>query len=268
MEHDLVLIRGIMSSSLHWWDFLPMMRTQFPKSQIYTPDILGNGLHFEMATPTKLEHNILGLRKQVPSSKKKIIIGFSLGGMFAIEWALKHPEEVEAIILINTSLSGTSLFKRFTPRSFFKILLSGMSKDLRKREESILKLTTKLKQEQLPQIAEVFMTIEKKHPTKTTNFFRQLYLATKVSLKNNMPSVPILILNSEMDQIVDPRCSHKISKTWNIPVVAHPTAGHDLTLDDPQWVAEQIQNWLLAQQLLKFPTNNLTEIQTHTLASL
>ncbi len=257
MKNDLVLIRGIMSGSLHWWDFPSRLQAQFPNSQIQTPDVLGNGLQNAHATPLQTTSNIKGLRAQVQGSQKKIILGFSLGGMLAIEWALAHPEEVAAIVLINTSLTGSSFLKRFKPRSFFKIIFSGFERNLFKREEKILKLTTRLNNENIPNIAEVFRAIGERHPTRPFNFIRQLYLATKVSQKNPKPGVPILILNSELDGIVDPECSHKIANAWNAPLISHPKAGHDLTLDDPQWVIDQVKNWLNQEGLASYPSEKL-----------
>jgi hypothetical protein len=34
-----------------------------------------------------------------------------------------------------------------------------------------------------------------------------------------------------------------LASAWNIPALVHPTAGHDLTLDDAAWVVQAVQNW-------------------------
>jgi len=47
---------------------------------------------------------------------------------------------------------------------------------------------------------------------------------------------------------VAPTCSKTIHKKWNLEIRSHPWGGHDLTLDDPAWVALQLKNWVLERQ--------------------
>jgi hypothetical protein len=35
-----------------------------------------------------------------------------------------------------------------------------------------------------------------------------------------------------------------IARRWNCPIAIHPTAGHDLPLDDGVWIAKQVHDWL------------------------
>jgi pimeloyl-ACP methyl ester carboxylesterase len=55
--------------------------------------------------------------------------------------------------------------------------------------------------------------------------------------------VPTLILASHGDRLVDPDCSWNLARRLGANLVMHRTAGHDLTLDDPNWVANQIRQW-------------------------
>jgi hypothetical protein len=38
-----------------------------------------------------------------------------------------------------------------------------------------------------------------------------------------------------------------MAEAWRLEMITHPTAGHDLALDDPDWLAREIGNW--ARQL-------------------
>ena len=49
---------------------------------------------------------------------------------------------------------------------------------------------------------------------------------------------------SRQGQLVASQCSQSIAGVWGCPLRWHPTAGHDLPLDDPQWVIDQIQQWV------------------------
>jgi predicted alpha/beta hydrolase family esterase len=48
------------------------------------------------------------------------------------------------------------------------------------------------------------------------------------------------VLASRDDKMVSPKCSEDIARYYNANLIEHPSAGHDLTLDDPSWVTEQI----------------------------
>jgi pimeloyl-ACP methyl ester carboxylesterase len=77
------------------------------------------------------------------------------------------------------------------------------------------------------------------------NVLRQLIAALGASVSpQTLHKIPFLILGSEKDRLVDPQCSRDAAKALLAQLVMHPSAGHDLPLDDPDWVIEQIRNWL------------------------
>ncbi|WP_374029341.1 alpha/beta fold hydrolase [Bdellovibrio bacteriovorus] len=233
-----------MSEAFHWWDFLPQLQERFPQDQFHTADILGNGRHFQHHTPISVRKNIQALRSQVPAEGKKILMGFSLGGMLSLEWAHHHPDEIEAIILINCSLSNSAFYKRITPYSLKHIFKSAMQKDLSRREQMILEMTTTgMPKERIQEIAMQWGPRGQEYPVKPINFLRQIMLASQIP-QRPQPPAPVLVLSSGKDRVVHPDCSEKIAKTWNLPLVRHEEAGHDLTLNDPQWVIKQVSHFL------------------------
>ena len=122
-----------MSESYHWWNFLPQLQERFPQDIFHTADILGNGRLNNHKTPLSLSKNIQALREQAPEHGKKILFGFSLGGMLALEWAHRHADEVAAVVLINTSLNNSPFYKRMTPYSFGRIFQSALQRDAHKQ---------------------------------------------------------------------------------------------------------------------------------------
>jgi pimeloyl-ACP methyl ester carboxylesterase len=58
--------------------------------------------------------------------------------------------------------------------------------------------------------------------------------------------VPLLVLSSSGDQLVDPRCSQQLAQAWQAEHRIHPNAGHDLPLDDGEWVAQRVAAWVAA----------------------
>jgi hypothetical protein len=54
----------------------------------------------------------------------------------------------------------------------------------------------------------------------------------------------MLVLAGAGDTLVDPRCSSELAAHWGTELRMHPTAGHDLPLDDGAWVAHEVSRWL------------------------
>ncbi|MDT4885930.1 hypothetical protein FQZ97_1222250 [compost metagenome] len=80
-------------------------------------------------------------------------------------------------------------------------------------------------------------------PVSAANALRQLVAAARFSAAPAAPIPKVLLLASEHDHLVDSRCSRAIASAWHRPLVMHPSAGHDLPLDDPAWVADQVRRW-------------------------
>ena len=64
----------------------------------------------------------------------------------------------------------------------------------------------------------------------------------------------VLLLASQNDHLVNSRCSLAIADAWHCALALHPDAGHDLPLDAPQWVIEQVRHWLAQQAPSQRPT--------------
>jgi pimeloyl-ACP methyl ester carboxylesterase len=77
---------------------------------------------------------------------------------------------------------------------------------------------------------------------------RQLWAAARYRAPAQAPA-PTLILASRNDALVDPSCSEELARRWRVPVRMHASAGHDLTLDDPDWVVDQIRGWVAQADL-------------------
>ena len=72
---------------------------------------------------------------------------------------------------------------------------------------------------------------------------RQLAAAARYAPPAKPPATPLLLLASAGDSLVSPHCSERLAEQWKLALRLHPNAGHDLPLDDPDWVVEQIVGW-------------------------
>jgi pimeloyl-ACP methyl ester carboxylesterase len=82
------------------------------------------------------------------------------------------------------------------------------------------------------------------HPVRRSNAARQFLAAARYHPGPLSKPVPVLVLASARDGLVDPACSRAIVTALpGSTLEEHPTAGHDLPLDDPRWVVERIGGW-------------------------
>lgn len=249
-----VFLRGLVRESAHWDDFPERFAQAVPGARVYPIDLPGNGLHWRQTSPLNMRRMMEAVRNESlqlaqaqDQSKAFYLLSVSLGSMVAVEWAQQHPEELAGIVLVNTSLRGLSpLRQRLSCRIWpllARIIASG---NVAKREHLIFMLTSALK-EPSPGLIENRVGIHQRHPVALANVFRQLWAAARHHPALEKPSMPLLLLNSLGDRMVDPNCTHAIARQWNVEPKTHPWAGHDLPLDDPDWVVAKVVNWLESQ---------------------
>jgi pimeloyl-ACP methyl ester carboxylesterase len=113
----------------------------------------------------------------------------------------------------------------------------------KKREKKVLELTTSSFVID-DSVLEKRDFAYRKHPARRVNFIRQLIAAFRFRPVIKEVKSPILLLNSLGDRLVDSGCSQKIQAKWKWELKTHPTANHDLPLDDPEWVLNEIRRWL------------------------
>lgn len=70
-----------------------------------------------------------------------------------------------------------------------------------------------------------------------------LLAAVRFSIASQLRQ-PVLIVSSLDDRLVDYRCSRELAQTWYADYVEHERAGHDLPLDEPEWLTSIIKQWL------------------------
>ncbi len=241
-----ILLRGLTREQRHWGEFPSLLQAHFPESQIITPDLPGCGSRCQEISPTQIPDITESVRAQLPtlSNHRYLFIGLSLGAMVCIDWLSRHPEECAGAVLINTSLRGINpLYYRLRPANLPSLARSMLEMDPVRREARILAMTSaNYPKDQA--IIQAWATYVRQQPVSRANALRQLLAAARFVAPNERPGGPLLLLNGVKDRLVNPACSQQIAEHWHTPLRQHPTAGHDLPLDAPQWVVEQIVQWI------------------------
>lgn len=242
-----VLLRGLMRDARHWGAFPDVLRAAIPGTKLCLLDLPGNGLRnletSPASVPTMAEWVRAELLRQgLPPPYR--VFAMSLGAMVAVAWADAHPEELECAVLANTSLKPISPFyRRLQPAAWPLLLRMALTNpDARAAEEAILQLTSR-HLDQTCSVLDDWTRWRLSHPVSRANALRQLLAAMRFTAPQRAPQTRLLLLTGAQDRLVDTRCSQALAATWQCEIAVHPTAGHDLPLDDAAWVAQHIRRW-------------------------
>lgn len=241
---DWYFLRGLSRSELHWGQFKPKFEKAF-QTQVTCLELPGNGHRFGEKTPLSMEELISDLRKKKLKTHPEPVwaLGISLGGMTLFQWASQYPEDFKGVVLLNISLPKINrIWDRIRWAKALTWLSLAFPVSPEKKEGIIFDLTSQNREEK-NQIVPQWVEIEKKYPISKRNILAQIGVARSLKIPAHKPQVPILILNSLGDELVAPRCSLQIASHYQIPIERHPSAGHDLPLDAPEWVIEKTKNW-------------------------
>lgn len=244
-----VFIRGLVRESAHWDELPEAFARAVPGARVRLVDLPGNGGHWQRASPLSIRETMEAVRAELgaDTSVPRYLLAISLGGMVALEWIGRHPEEIAGAVLINTSLSSLSpLYRRLNWRAWPAVMGALVKCDVAARERAILRLTSRSAADD-PDRIEARVHAYRRHPIRRANVFRQLWAAARYRPPSAVPAVPVLLLNSLGDRLVSPACSVAIAQHWRLPLKTHPDAGHDLPLDDPEWVIGSVVAWLDAR---------------------
>lgn len=249
-----LLLRGLMRDQRHWGEFPQLLEQQLANSRVVTLDFPGNGaLHTERSLETieEMAHWCRTRLRERSLFPPYCVLANSLGAMVAVAWAVAHPADLAAAVLINTSMRPYgAAHQRMRPAAWPTLLRMAFgSPDARTTESAILRLTS-FRQAENAQLLDQWVAWREAAPVSRANALRQLIAAARFHGPPVAPRPPVLLLAGGKDRLVNPRCSQRMAQAWNGTFVLHANAGHDLPLDDAHWVIQQVQAWLARQPLL------------------
>ena len=238
-----LLLRGLARGVGHWGSFAEKIQQHFPNDKFEFLDLPGNGSRHQDTSPVKISEYVKDLRARcsyVQKGEPFQVLSVSLGAMITVEWMKEYPHEIRKATLVCTSSGGFSPFyRRFIAGNIPKGLkLIGREKDEAVREKTIPGMITTSHERREEEMG-AMMAYTRQYPMNPLNVIRQMYAASRYRFPDSAPG-DIRLLGSHGDRLVSPTCTLKIAEKWGVRAEMHPWAGHDVPIDDPQWLLEHL----------------------------
>ena len=237
-----IFLRGLTRGKGHWGYFPEQFKKYFPDAQIEFLDLPGNGDRHAELSPLHMRDYVedLRLHSQLLKQGPVNLFSISLGSMIAVSWQDLYPQDIGTTVLINTSYRGIAPWKRFNLAAMAYFARVPMVKSAWMKEDLISRVVCnndENRKKSLPLLVEQ----TSRSPFQVQNFFRQIYAAAMANFPQKNRS-EVILFASEKDRLVSPLCTRKIAQIWDVPVFYHPTAGHDLPIDDPEWILNNMKS--------------------------
>lgn len=234
---DWVLLRGLTREQRHWSPaFLEALGRH---GRLHLLDLPGVGTEAHRPSPTVLRGITDDLRARRPLGPGPWgLLTISLGGMVGMDWVARYPSDFTRVVLINTSASDLAPPWRRMQLQVVPTLARGLLGDRLARERAILIATTTTRGADRA-LAETWAAYATERPLHRGAAAAQLLAALRFRSPARLP-VPSLVLVGQGDRLCAPSCGEGIAARYGSAIARHPTAGHDLPLDEPEWTAAQI----------------------------
>lgn len=241
MADTFILLRGLGRGQHHWMGFAERLAAACPEARVVCLDLPGNGERWAETSPLSLEETALGLQRECQRRDLQPpfrVIGLSMGGMVGLAWLGLQPKAIAELVMINSSLASVSPFyHRMLPRAFLR-LLPGLFNPMW-RERAVLAVTCNLRRRDAAMLSE-WQAIARQQPVSRRNLLRQLVAAARFQPAAPLPGSNIRLIASRADRLVDVRCSEALAARWQLPLTLHDSAGHDLPVEDPDWLIDSL----------------------------
>ena len=244
-----VLLRGLTREGRHWGKFSPLLADAVAAARVIALDLPGNGALHALRSPSSVEAMAAHCRhelRRLGVAEPVHVLAMSLGAMVATAWAVAAPDEIAAAVLINTSMRPFNPFhQRLRPANYATLLRLALTRpSAAERERAVLTMTSRAPGRDDTALLRDWVAYQRECPVTATNALRQLWAAACFRAPPANPFRRALLLGSATDALVDVRCTQQLARHWSCDVRVHPSAGHDLPLDDAAWVAAQVRAWL------------------------
>lgn len=234
-----LLLRGLTRGQFHWCDFPEKLKQKFPDDEVMMIDLPGNGFRVNEKSPLKISEYTQDIRQKFRNKGQLQVIAVSMGAMITLDWLSHFPEDIQNAYLVNTSVKSLAPFyQRLKPANYPEIVKALLQSKL-EQEKTVLKITSNNLEVQ-KKVLYSFEKNARQYPVTPANLFRQLVASGSFRLPEKLPSEKIHLFYSEYDRLVSCENTKALANHLKIQAEKHPWAGHDLVLDDPDFLLSKL----------------------------
>jgi pimeloyl-ACP methyl ester carboxylesterase len=237
-------LRGLGRERRHWFEF-PRRLAECLGAQAHTVDLPGMGERRGEPDRYSVADIARDVRQRLGEHARESpwgVLGVSLGGMVAISLAAQWPSGVSHVVAVNSSSRLSSTRERLRPAALAQLFRALVWLAPEARERCLYALTTNSPEQDVVRWAMQAAEFGLDQPARGGALVCQLVAGARFFPRAIVQ--PVLVLSGAGDRLVSPACSLALARHLGAAHKLHPTAGHDLPLEDPDWVLEQMRVWL------------------------
>jgi pimeloyl-ACP methyl ester carboxylesterase len=260
-----LLVRGLAREQRHWHGFAERWRARAGGAAVELVDVAGVGTEHRRRPRASVEWMARDVARRVPglglpgeaAGRVDVtwsIVGLSLGGMIALELCRLYPERIARAVIVNASSRLSTPRARLRPAAALQLLRAALSPDAMSRERRVLAVTSALPAIEREPYVCVAAEFARDAPVSRASVLAQLVAAGRF-----WPPAPALLgarlrfVGARNDALVSARCTRELAAWYGADSVEHPWAGHDLPLDDPEWLCDRLEEFAAATELAPAP---------------
>lgn len=244
----LILLRGLAREAAHWLDFpAQLLQAVGENCQVHLVDFPGCGKYYRqpaltsVAAMTDHARTEIAITEILARNESVYVLGISMGGMVALDWAQRFSSELNGLVLMNSSAGDQPFWWRLRPGAWLTMIRALLS-DSNTREAQVLKIVSNNTADYAQHLNQ-WLSIQQQRPVARATILTMLRAAAQFR-PHPTCTVEGLVLASKEDRMVSVRASEAIARQFSWPIQQHSTAGHDLPMDQAQWVATKIAQWI------------------------
>ena len=244
-----LLLRGLARDQRHWMDFGKIFEERLAGSRVFMLDMPGMGDQNKRPSPLTIPGIVDDLRHRWKQLDYDFggpwgILAVSLGGMVAMDWCDRYSYDFQRLVLVNSSSGGVSHpLRRLQPPMIAEFLKIASSRSARDKERTILGFNSNIRSAQDPSIEDAWAKFAEESPNPLMNIARQLIAGTQYRAPKTLRP-RTLVISALHDQLTHASCSWDLARRFGAGLVFHDAAGHDLPMDAPEWLIDQVGFWM------------------------
>jgi pimeloyl-ACP methyl ester carboxylesterase len=262
-----VCVHGLGGSWVNWMALAPLLNHRY---RVIAFDLVGNGRTPVAGRQADIRSNrrLLDGFLRSQTDQPVMLIGNSMGGLLSILQAARKPETVDRLVLVDPALPpprnqlprdprflGSFLLmavpflgervlsrrgRKMQPEALVQEMLNLVCHDPSRVSPDVIRVSEKLGAERAgqPELDRAFLAAARSLAAVLGRPGRYLQAISEVA-------APTLLLFGEKDRLVPVaagRAAAKRRPDWTYR--EHPDLGHVPQIEDPEWTAQQILDWL------------------------